>query len=197
MNVRLQYPFTLTAGVFYEGQLRMNNYTGRLWLITNTDQADDHNVALERIKYFLYHELENTIFINQNNTEKCQQLVQAGLKITTLPGEPIDQIIGIMLYFKLNAITEERMSVLETELSSVLGDGMIYMHSENENVNAVLAPAWWNSSDMVHASRDLVAQDNIVTINAWRELDLQWPERVDLDATGNTIVFADFRDDTR
>lgn len=195
MNVRLQYPFTLTAGVFYDGQLRMNNYTGRLWLITNTDLADNHNVALERIKYFLYHELENTIFINQDNAEKCQLLIQAGLNITTLPGEPIDQLIGIMLYYKLNAITEERMSVLETELSSVLGDGMIYMHSEHENINSVVAPLWWNSCDPVHSQ--LPKQDNILTINAWRELDLHWPERTDLDTTGNTIVFADFRDDTR
>jgi hypothetical protein len=34
-----------------------------------------------------------------------------GINVTTLPEEPVDQIIGMMLYYKLNAIMEGRMIV--------------------------------------------------------------------------------------
>ena len=189
------------AGIYYDGQLRLNEYTVKAYMMTATENPADHNVALNRIKHFVYNELEDTIFIDGSEVEQCQKLIDAGLNVTTMPAEPVDQLIGIMLYSKLTAITEGRFLIGEIEISSNLGDGIIYLHGENENINDVVEPAWWNSSDLVH--NDITETDKVVTMHkssVWRDLDLQWPDIEDNsdEETGNTIVFANFRrsDDT-
>ena len=201
MNVRIQYPMRFLAGIYYDGQLRLNEYTVKAYMMTATENPADHNVALNRIKHFVYNELEDTIFIDGSEVEQCQKLIDAGLNVTTMPAEPVDQLIGIMLYSKLTAITEGRFLIGEIEISSNLGDGIIYLHGENENINDVVEPAWWNSSDLVH--NDITETDKVVTMHkssVWRDLDLQWPDIEDNsdEETGNTIVFANFRrsDDT-
>lgn len=201
MNVRLQYPTALTAGVHYDGQLRMNNYNLRVWMITNSTDGDAHNIAYERLKLFISQCLESSVFINHADKEACRLYHAAGIKLTTLPEEPIDQIIGMMLYCKLNAIMEDQISVVEVEISSELGDRMIYMHSEQENLGPFSDNGWWNDSDPIHWDSTLVADDKIMNLNrisAWRELGLQWPEEETPKDTGNTIIFTDFnRNETK
>ena len=134
MNVRLKYDLHFNAGVYYNSNTILNNYSLRLWMITNTELAEDQNTAFERMKYFVYNHVDNTMFIDRAEQEQCAKFLQAGLNITTMPGDPVDQLIGIMLYHKLNAIMEQRMTIVETELSSSQGQAMTYLHSEGENI---------------------------------------------------------------
>jgi hypothetical protein len=200
MNVRLQYQIAFTAGVFYQDQMRMNDYNLRLWLMTNTNDAENHDISLARLKYFIYNQIDSSIIINQQCVEQANKYVSAGLRVTTMPGEPMDQLVGIMLFHKLNAIMEERMIVLETEISSGLGDNMIYMHSENENTDSIVCPDWWSSTDVSHNQLSPADGDKIFAIHplnyaVWNELDLAWPEHRSDPVDGNTIVFANFQKD--
>ena len=208
MNVRIQYPMRFMAGIYYDGRLQFNEYTVKVYMMTATEDPADHNVALDRIKYFVFTELENTVFISSEHAEQCSRFIMAGINITTMPTEPVDQVIGIMLFGKFSAITEGRLLIGEVELSSMLGDGVVYLHGENENVDDVAPPAWWQSSDLVHCDTELVESDKVVTIHKhsiWRELDLAWPDEIDntnadeAAESGNTIVFANFgkSDDTK
>jgi len=173
-------------------------------MITNTADADNHNIAFERLKYFIAEEMDSTVFINSNCVEACERYLAAGIKITTLPNEPVDQIIGVMLFSKLNAIMEERISIVETELSSAVGDNMVYIHGENETTDNLVFPDWWTTADVVHCDADLIDSDNVLSLlrsNVWQELDLGWPDAEPatepVGATGN-IVFADFgKDETK
>jgi len=115
MNVRLKHDIQFTAGIYQDGKLIMNNYNLGLWMTTNSENSVDQSISFERIKYFIYTQIDNTIFINSNQKAQCTLFSKAGLDITTLPSDPVDQIIGIMLYYKLNAITEDRMIIMETE----------------------------------------------------------------------------------
>ena len=205
MNVRIQYAMRFMAGIYYEDKLQLNEYTVKAYMMTNTEDPADHNIALNRIKHFVYNELESTIFVDENDIETCTKLSAAGLNITTMPTDPVDQLIGIMLYDKLSAITEERLLIGEIELTSVLGDGVIYFHGDNENIDDVDPPDWWSSADLVHCDQDLINSEKVVTLHkssVWRDLGLQWPDiednTPDDDETGNTVVFADFKklDDT-
>jgi hypothetical protein len=196
MNVRLKYDMHFTAGIWYNDAVRMNNYSLRLWMTTNSENPVDQSIAFERIKYFIYTQIDSTIFINHQLENQCQQLVNAGLNITTMPGDPVDQLIGIMLYYKLNAITEDRMIVVETELSSVQGENMTYLHSDFETTSGYEQPDWWTSSDLTHS--DVVSQDSekIVSMSqgaAWRDLEMSWADISNTDDTGNIVVFADFK----
>ena len=59
MNVRLKHDMSFTAGVYYNGEMRMNNYNLRLWMITNTYDASSHNISFDRVKYFIYTEMDS------------------------------------------------------------------------------------------------------------------------------------------
>jgi hypothetical protein len=113
MNVRLKYDFPFTAGIYHNGNFYMNNYALRVLMATVSEDPNDQTTAFERLKYFIYTCMESTIFIDTAETEQCNRYVQAGLNITTMPGAPVDQLIGIMLYHKLNAVMENRMIVLK------------------------------------------------------------------------------------
>ena len=107
-----------------------------------------------------------------------------------------------MIFNKLSTITEEKMLIGEIEISSMLGDGIVYIHSENETSDDITAPSWWKSVDLVHCDQDLIDNEKVVTMHkssVWRDLDLQRPDIEDDtdDEYGNTVVF-DFKktDDT-
>ena len=201
MNVRLQYTFHFTAGVHWSGELIMNGYRLTVYMVTNVRESELTTTAFERLKYFINEEVDSTVFINSDEQEACRLYTAAGVKITTLPKDPVDQIVGVMLFHKLNAIMEDRISILETELSSHLGDNMNYLHSENENTEDIEMPKWWTTPDLTHYELEFQDRDRIFTLapgnySVWSELGLDWPNDSPKE-TGN-IVFADFgRDDTK
>jgi hypothetical protein len=184
-----------TAGIYYGGEMRMNHYSLTLNMVTNTNDAVSHNVAFERIKYFVYEKLDSSILINHTHLDKCQQYIASGIPISTLPGDPVDQLIGLMLYYKLNAVMEDRIVIEETEISSILGENMIYLHSENEITDIGSVPNWWTTADPV--SNDITLEaDKIVNMHSntlWREMNLCWPDSETSAETGNVVVFADFK----
>jgi hypothetical protein len=171
----------------------MNQYTVKLWMITQSTDEEEQSIAFRRMKHFVYYELDSTIFIDSADKEKCIDLARAGLNITTLPGLAADQMVGIMLYHKLNAVMEGRIDIVEVEISA--SDGVVYLHSENETSDNIQQPDWWSSSDLVHS--DVIAKiENVVNmspVTTWRDLNLSWPETNEVDTNGNTIVFVDFK----
>lgn len=202
MNVRLETTLHFTAGVFWENQLRMNNYRVKLYMITVSTDGNEHNIALERIKYFIHNRLDSTIFINKSHYDQCMALSSAGLKITTLPEEPVDQVIGMMLYCKLNSIMEDRMIVHEIAVSSDLGDNITYLHCDDENLGPFNEDGWWYESDPIHYDLSLLKENKIVSVShngTWRELELAWAnvqssiESID----DNTVIFDFKKDETK
>ena len=104
MNVRLQYDLDFLAGIYYDERLQLNSYSVSMSLLTKTTDAVNTNIAMDRLKMFMHGELANTVFINQDLRERAEMMQIMGINITTLPEEPVDQIIGMMIYYKLNAI---------------------------------------------------------------------------------------------
>jgi hypothetical protein len=187
---------TFCAGVYYGGEMRMNNYSLTLDMLTNSTDSMGHNVAFERIKYFVYNKMDSTIFINQEHQTQCDKYISAGLSITTMPSEPVDQLVGLMLYYKLNAIMEERILVEQTAINSALGDNMVYLHSEHEITDIGKIPDWWTSPDTVHNDCVTLPTDKILSMHSnseWRDLELLWSDNEPVTDNGNIVVFADFK----
>ena len=92
---------------------------------------------------------------------------------------------------------ENRMIVYETELSSAMGEYMVYLHSEEENTVGYVQPEWWTTADLTHSDFLPVNSDNVVSIpqaTTWREVNLEWLDDLDDDDnSGNVVVFADFK----
>lgn len=193
MNVRLQYDIEFLAGIYYEDSLQMNKYDASISLTTATKDVASTNIAMERLKAFVFEELASTVFINQNNMERAEFLQIIGANVTTLPEEPVDQIIGMMLYYKLNAIMEGRMVITSLDISSSLGDGVWYQHDEEDSAGPFAKQGWWHDASTQHETIEpSEVPDNVVKVisTGWYELGLDWPDQAP--ATGNTVVFGNF-----
>ena len=199
MNVRLEYDMNWRAAIWFEDRLQINDYSAELAIHTNTDNHEDHVTCMARLNHFVYHELTNTVFIKQTNQEQLRALAAAGIKVTTLPEEPIDQIIGIALYCKLNAILEERMVVTNVTIQSLLGDNVRYLHGSNESLGPCSEPGWWTDSGPVHSNfKPTAGNRRVVKINrtpTWRDMDLGWSGTEEPKNETNTVVFAKFPTD--
>ena len=194
MNVRLQYDLDFLAGIYYEDHLQMNRYTVSLNLLTKTKDSTSTNIALDRVKAFVYGALESTVFINQTNMERAEFMQMMGINVTTLPEEPVDQIVGMMLYYKLNAIMEGRMVVTSLDLASTLGDNVWYQHDEEDLSGPFAVEGWWHQASMQHETveHEPVTENIVkVTSTGWYELNLEWPENT-APLGDNTVVFAKF-----
>lgn len=199
MNVRLRYEMTLQAGIWFKGQLKMNTYEIMLHFTTNSESTEDHNIALDRIKYFVNDQLDSTIFIHQDNTDQIKALIEAGCSVTTLPEEPVDQIIGMMLFSKFTAIVDEYLKIIEVELSSILGGDVWYKHNFLESLGIFEEPGWWSQSNLLHVDVKKISRDvkvfKIIPDTDWQELDLHWttderPESAD--GESSNVIFPDF-----
>ena len=194
MNVRLQYDLDFLAGIYYDECLQINSYSVSMSLLTKTADAVNTNTAMNRLKAFMHGELANTVFINQGARERAEMLNIMGINVTTLPEEPVDQIIGMMLYYKLNAIMEGRMTVTRLDLMSVLGDSVWYQHDEEDSPGPFRAEGWWHEPTVQHNTieADALAENVLKVVpNAWVEYGLTWPEDT-VESTANTVVFANF-----
>lgn len=194
MNVRLQYDVEFLAGVYYENTLKMNNYSVSMNLLTASTDAVVTNVAMDRLKYFVFGMLDSTVFINGKNKEQAEMLALLGVNVTTLPEEPVDQIIGMMLYYKLNAIMEGNLIVSSLDISSELGDSVWYQHDEDDNAGPFSKPGWWSASGLQHETIELEpVEDKVVKVvsKGWHELGLEWPEPENT-GVGNVVVFGNF-----
>jgi hypothetical protein len=194
MNVRLQYDVEFLAGVYYEGTLKMNSYSVSMNLLTTSIDPIVTNVAMDRLKYFVYGVLESTVFINSEYHEQAEMLALLGINVTTLPQEPVDQIIGMMLYYKLNAIMEGNMIVTALDISSTLGDSVWYQHDEEDSPGPFAKDGWWRTPGLQHDTIELdPPEDKVVKVinTGWHELGLEWPDP-DAPPPGNIVVFGNF-----
>jgi hypothetical protein len=191
MNVRLQINLEFPAGLYIGDQLRLNRYSVSIQLCTVTADPEQINIAMDRLKMFVYAELADTVFINQEDLERAQMLDLLGMNITTLPEEPIDQIVGLMLHCKLNSVMEDRMIVERLDIASTLGDDVFYLHEHGDAVGPFQADGWWVASDTTHNSlAPIETHENVVhvPVTGWGKYNLNWPDSAGPDS-GKTVSF--------
>jgi hypothetical protein len=197
MNVRLQINLEFPAGIYYDDRLRMNRYTVSVQLCTAATDHEQINIAMDRLKMFVYSELADTVFVNQEDTERAQVLDLLGVNVTTLPEDPIDQIVGLMLYCKLNSVMEGRMFVEQLNISSLLGDDVIYLHDMEDAVGPFQADGWWNASDTSHNSFvNIETEENVVKVptTGWGKYNLNWTDVAE-PKPGKTVTFGKLTSD--
>ena len=197
MNVNLYRDLDFLAGFyipsFSKHKFQCNRYRVRLHLVTNTEDFDQVNIAMDRVKALIYHELSHTVFVNSKHRDNINDLVSLGINVTTLPEEPLDQVIGIVLYCKFNAIMEQRMQVTQIDIASELGDMVWYQHYADDNIGPFASGGWWHHASTRHNDCVLVDADvPMIPAGSWAHYDLSWPADQE---KKSTVVYANFRDD--
>ena len=179
MSVRLQYDAEFPAGVYFGERLQLNTYTVSMCLLTSGKDPLRINIAMERLRAFIHSELEHVVFINRIHADQAEMLYALGVNICTLPEEPVDQIVGLMLYCKLNAIMEGQLVITDLDIKSKLGDEVWYQHNEEESLGPLEQDGWWHKNSIQKETIDLdPAPENVVKVHTdgWKEYGLEWPE---------------------
>jgi hypothetical protein len=200
MNVKIGYTSHFIAGVWWDNRLIMSTYTATFKMTTASDSAIETNTALDRLKYMVEEYLPDSVFIKDTDTGQIELLQAAGIKTVVIPEEPVDQIIGMMLYSKINAVMDGRMILRSVMISSTAGDDVIYEHDLLESMTPFDQPGWWIQSTPVCESETRHDADTnlfvLSSTNPWKDLGLEWISDADDEIdNGNVLVFTEFRND--
>jgi hypothetical protein len=199
MNVKIGYTSHFIAGVWWDDRLIMSTYTATFKMITATDNAADTNIALDRLRHIVEEYLPDSVFIKDTDTDQIELLQAAGIKTIVMPEEPVDQIIGMMLYSKISAVMDGRILLRSVMLSSTAGDDVIYEHDLSESTAPFDQPGWWiQPTPVCETETQQDTETNLFVLSStspWRDLGLEWIGDVDEADTGNVLVFTEFKND--
>lgn len=195
MNVKLRYNTDLLGAVYFDNRLQINNYSVKIGLVTHVTDNVETNIAIERLKCMLHHELQSVVWFHERHTPQARIMQDLGTRVAILPEEPVDQVIGMVLYSKLNAIMEERVTVTNLDIASALGEWIWYSHDETEHLGPLNMPGWWSDPTPAYDSNANTAEGhNVVTIRQrqWHEYELNWHSDDETGSDDNRVVFTQF-----
>jgi hypothetical protein len=145
MNTRIETDFNFLAAVHFEDVFYTNAYDITLSMLVETESLYEQNVAISRIEYFLKNTLENSILINAKFEEETAKYRAAGIKICHLPEDPLDQILGMVLLLKLNAVMENKLRITDLVISSALSNAIRCSIVAESAESLLSGNYWWNS----------------------------------------------------
>lgn len=182
MATRISRTFDFLGAVYFEENFLMNQYTLTLSMDVQTDSILEQNIAMDRMKYFIHEVLDSAAFVQNTETKMIEKYQNAGLKVCTLPEEPYDQIITLLLLYKLNAICEGKLTVTHLELDSLLSDNVGFMYdSDDLEMNHPYKQGWWTDSSISISDKSTsVKKEKIVKLvkkSDWSSLGLDWKEK--------------------
>ena len=183
LATKIEREFAFQAGVYFEGEFLMTVYDILLKMEVDTASIKEQNIAMDRIHYFLHECLGNSIFVQDSEKKAIEKYLQADIKVCTLPDEPYDQIITILLLMKLNAITEGKLHITEISLRSGLSDDVKFVYDIDTAINHPFGNrGWW--SDYSTSISDLGKtnkKDKIVRLiknhSDWSGVGLDWEQK--------------------
>ena len=190
MATRIERDFSFQAGVHFEGSFIMNVYNLTLLMEVETLSIVEQNIAMDRIIYFLEDTLANSVFVQNTEKKAIEKYTQADIKVCTVPEEPYDQIITILLILKLNAITEGRLNITDIYLESELSDSVRFSYDiETAKHNPFGNKGWWlESSTMMNDVEKTTKKEKIVRLikhTDWANVGLEWEKK----AKASEILF--------
>lgn len=199
MTARIHRNFEFFSAVYFGGDFYVNAYNFDCSFNVETESISEQNTALERIKYYIADCLEHSVMIDETEEQMIDKFMSLGMSVCTLPEEPYDQIIGIMLMTKLNAIAEGRLVITDVTIESRMSDGVSCLHSFEEPIGPFVKKGWWSDNTLRTTDVKLKTKiKNVVKISKqrgeWEDLQLGWdtPEPTIPNKSTAEIVFASF-----
>ena len=181
MGTRISRDFDFLAAVYFEGNFLINNYSVSLTFTVDTDSIHEQNIAMDRIKFFVNQQLENCVFVQDTEAKIIEKYQNADLKVCCLPEEPYDQIITVILLYKINAICEGRLIATDIQLNSMLSDDVGFLYDIDDLTNQhPYKNGWWTDSSTTITSNVSGKKEKIVKLvkkTDWANLGLDWKEK--------------------
>lgn len=192
MGALIDRDFQFQAGVHFQDMFIMNLYEFTVSMEVNTESIREQNIALERMKYFLFECLENAIFVSETEKKVIEKYMAAGIKVCVIPEEPYDQIIALMLMMKFDTIAENRIKVTDIVFTSKLSDDVRFKEDIETAFDTFGTTGWWGDPSPAITTvtgKSQNKKDKILTLvnkHAWNDSGLTWKEKT----VSTEIIFA-------
>lgn len=182
MNVRLTYNIDFMGINVRRGNIIPNKYSVKLNMITATEDSYIQNIAFDRIKFFVKEIFHNSLFTSGEHDQLDSIITLAKGKLVILPEEAVDQIIGMVLFCKLNAILDGNIILEELEISSTDGDNVVYIVDETDNFDIFIdsknkngqkkkkVMPWWKREDITSYDTKTNTDEKF----NWADIELSW-----------------------
>jgi hypothetical protein len=192
LATKIEREFAFQAAVYFEGEFLMTIYELALKMEVETESIKEQNIAMDRIHYFLHECLGNSVFVQDTEKKAIEKYMQADIKVCTLPDEPYDQIITILLLLKLNAITDGKLHITELSLRSGLSDDVKFVYDTETISNQPFGKGWWTDCNTTITDVTKInKKDKIVRLIKqhcdWDSVGLEWEQK---EHTATEIIFS-------
>lgn len=198
MTARISRAFNFLTGVYFSGTFRMNIYEIDLSFNVETESMIDQCIAMDRVKYFLEECLGDSVLLDRKEKSAIEKYINADMKVCTLPEEPYDQIIAIMLIVKLNAIMEGKLVLTDVSITSRLSDEIYCQHNIDDSIGPFIDNDWWNDNTprITSVTKSNTSKKIVKLVKSrigWDDLSLTWEDNIIAPAnTASEIVFVQF-----
>ena len=179
---RVERDFGFEAAVHFADNFYVNSYLITASMLVETTSIKEQNIALDRVVHFLRSVLHSSIFVHQKDINAINKYKSADIRICTLPEEPYDQIISMVLLVKLNAITEGRLLITDLTLDSNMSDGVRFCTVAEVAVNMIDSSPelWWNAPSLCIEHCFKEDDSKVVKLfdqTGWSEVGLEWKSK--------------------
>lgn len=178
MNILIEKTFAFSAVLVIPEQTPfINEYEVKLRLHVQ-GQNNKYNIAYRRMQHWFYEIMHQSTLI-----EFCDPRAkiwrETGMRCIEFPTAPCDQVLGMMLMSKLEAITEQYMTVLQVTLCSPADDFISYICDHGDHLSWFEKSGWWQhngpgySDEVQHPRRS----DKVISLSRaqdWKQYNLDW-----------------------
>lgn len=183
MGVKVEREINFIAGLHFEEQFMINFYEMKVIMDVETDCVREQNIALQRMLWFVENYVQDSIIISAEEIEQIEKYTNAGLKLCIIPEEPYDQVVGMILLNKFNAIMEGRVYITDIIFGSKLSNQMKFITTDEEAQVMFPGDFWWNNHSVNTRDQEKPKnkKDKVVKLfnndDEWDMLELTWKEK--------------------
>jgi len=177
-NIKLSHDIGFSAVVIEGNKIYPNSFYLKINMVTISDNSVFQNVAIQRILFFLNEVINGSVLCKVTNPIANRFIRMAkDSNVILLPEEPFDQVIGMILYSKLNSIIEGNLEIDTLTIGSEFAPDLTYTIEDFEDFSfddSKVEFPWWERSDLT-TSNTLKAMKKTPD---WSTFGLGWDAKI-------------------
>lgn len=162
----MQWRTKFTNIVLVGKKMYPNDTEIKITFTPKTNDASTQNLVFEKFKYFLSRVLQNSMFI-ANNQKDYETFSEYNDKVIDFANKPVDQIVGVTIFSKLEAIGGDYFKINQVEIESWQGENLRFIINSN-------APEW----ELIQSNNDVYCwwTDPEAIFTSFGKNQLTWDE---------------------
>jgi len=199
VNINLEKGFAFSSILVCGDQPCINNYEVRLMLHVQSQNNHEYNIAYQRVNHWFHEIMHESVMIDSADS-RLRNWKDSEFRCIDFPTAPVDQVVGLMLMSKIQAMTEGRILVSQVAIASPRDDYVTYLCDAGDDLHWFDQPGWWNDPGPGHTTDHSRGRRSGKVISLgrnedWKQHGLDWSV-VDTVTNDNIAVISSFdRDD--